>query len=60
MVAWGDNYYGQSSVPAGLSNVAAVAAGGRGSLALKKDGTVVYWGLPYGGRGLGAPPACRT
>ena len=35
---------GQSDVPAGLSNVVAVAAGGQHSLALKADGTVVAWG----------------
>jgi hypothetical protein len=31
-------------VPAGLSNVVAIAAGGYHSLALKSDGTVVAWG----------------
>ena len=35
---------GQSIVPAGLSNVVAIAAGGYHSTALKKDGTVVMWG----------------
>jgi hypothetical protein len=43
-VAWGDNTYGQSTVPAGLTNVAGVAAGRYFSLALKDDGTVVAWG----------------
>jgi len=43
-VAWGDNYFGQCNVPASLSNVVAVAAGGQHSLALKQDGTVVAWG----------------
>ena len=36
--------YGQSTVPAGLSNVVAIAAGGSHSLALKSDGTLVAWG----------------
>ena len=36
--------YGQSMVPAGLSNVVAIAAGGQHSMALKSDGTVVMWG----------------
>ena len=36
--------YGQSLVPAGLSNVVAVAGGGWHSLALKADGTLTGWG----------------
>ena len=38
MVAWGNNSYGQTSVPAGLSNVVAVAAGISHSLALVYTG----------------------
>jgi hypothetical protein len=44
VVGWGDNYYGQTTVPAGLSNVVGIAAGGMHSLALRADGTVVGWG----------------
>lgn len=44
VVAWGNNQFGQSTVPAGLNGVRAVAAGGGHSLALKGDGTVVAWG----------------
>jgi probable HAF family extracellular repeat protein len=44
VIAWGDNLYGQSSVPAGLDNVSAIAGGGFHSLALKSDGTAVAWG----------------
>lgn len=44
VVGWGDNYYGQLAVPAGLSGVVAVAAGAQTSVALKSDGTVVGWG----------------
>ncbi|HET7626010.1 MAG TPA: hypothetical protein VFM25_12175, partial [Verrucomicrobiae bacterium] len=44
VAAWGNNYYGQTSVPAGLTNAIAVAAGYEHSLALKADGTVVAWG----------------
>ncbi|MEO5712902.1 MAG: hypothetical protein ABIT37_05380, partial [Luteolibacter sp.] len=50
--AWGGrNTYGQTTVPAGLTDVIGVAAGGEYwledsgfSLALKKNGTVVAWG----------------
>ena len=41
---WGQNYYGQTNVSTGLSNVVAVAAGGFHNLVLKGDGTVVAWG----------------
>ncbi|PEQ82839.1 hypothetical protein CN481_24445 [Bacillus sp. AFS006103] len=44
VVAWGNNWYGQTDVPTGLKDVVAVAAGAYHSLALKKDGTVVAWG----------------
>ncbi len=36
--------YGQSQVPAGLSNVVDIAAGSLHSVALKRDGQVVVWG----------------
>ncbi len=55
VVAWGDDYYGQASPPAGLSGVTAIAAGGYHSLALKSDGTVVAWGDDYFGQA--SPPA---
>jgi hypothetical protein len=42
--AWGANCCGQTDVPAGLTNVIAVAAGYNHSLALGADGTVVGWG----------------
>ncbi len=44
VVAWGWNNHGQTNVPAGLSSVIAIAAGGYHSVALKTDGTVVAWG----------------
>src|SRR5512140_3211399 len=40
VIGWGDNTYGQITVPDGLSNVVAIAAGTYHSLALKADGTV--------------------
>ncbi|MSN27333.1 MAG: DUF1566 domain-containing protein [Geobacter sp.] len=44
VVAWGDNSYGQTAVPTGLSDVKAVAAGTWHTVALKYDGTVAAWG----------------
>lgn len=44
VVAWGDNSFGQTSVPPGLTNVVSICAGSRHSLALRGDGTVVAWG----------------
>jgi hypothetical protein len=44
VVAWGDNGYGQSSVPPNLGPVKALAAGGFHSLAVRANGTVVAWG----------------
>jgi hypothetical protein len=49
VAAWGANFFGQTDVPEGLSNVVGIA---RQSIALKSDGTVVGWGayddLPAG------------
>ena len=45
VVEWGDT---RQAMPAGLTNVMAVAAGDLESLALRDDGTVVRWGY-YGG-----------
>jgi hypothetical protein len=44
VVAWGDNTYHGTDVPAGLLGVTAIAAGPYDSLALKWNGTVVAWG----------------
>ncbi len=49
VVAWGDNTYGQASVPPGLTNVVAIAAGEYHSLALIADAGVVAWGKFYDG-----------
>src|SRR5262252_2220100 len=45
VVAWGDNSYGQTNVPAGLSGVTAIAASYYHGMALKSDGTVAAWGF---------------
>ncbi len=50
VVAWGDNSYGLTTVPAGLTNVIAISAGGFHNLVLKSDGTVVAWGCPDEGQ----------
>ena len=42
--AWGSNASGQTTVPAGLTNVVQVATGGNHTLALKADGSVVACG----------------
>ncbi len=44
VIAWGYGEYGQTNVPAGLTEVIAVAGARFHSLALKSDGTVVGWG----------------
>jgi hypothetical protein len=44
VVMWGDDSFGQTNMPAGLSNVIAIAAGAYHSLALLPEGTVVAWG----------------
>ena len=44
VVGWGNNDYGQTTIPSGLSNVVALAAGGYHSLVLTADGRVVGWG----------------
>jgi len=44
VAAWGADYLGQISVPAGLSNVVAIAGAYDHSLAVKNDGTAAAWG----------------
>ncbi|HWY74409.1 MAG TPA: immunoglobulin domain-containing protein [Verrucomicrobiae bacterium] len=44
VVVWGDNTYGETNVPAGLSNVVSISAGAYHCMALKSNGTVVVWG----------------
>src|SRR5207245_4144078 len=44
VAAWGDNYFGQSTVPTTLTGVIAIAAGTLHSLALTPDRTADSWG----------------
>lgn len=55
MTAWGINGLGQSTIPAGLTGVAAMAAGPNHTLVLKSDGTLAVWGLAC--CGISAIPA---
>src|ERR1700739_2154907 len=41
---YGIGQYGETNVPADLTNAVEIAAGGFHSLALRQDGTVVAWG----------------
>ena len=56
--AWGNNDFGQCNLPAGLSNVMAIAGGTWHSLALKSNGTVTAWG--YSTFGQTSVPAGLT
>ncbi len=45
VVAWGNNsYFGMTTIPAGLNDVVAIAAGVAHNLALNGDGTIAAWG----------------
>jgi len=55
VTAWGENSFGQCTVPAGLAGVTQVAGSGWHSLALKTDGSVAAWG--YNGDGQCTVPA---
>ena len=58
VAGWGDNSVGQLSLPAGLTDVTAISAGGTHSLALQTLGTVVGWGDNTYGQAT--PPAGLT
>jgi alpha-tubulin suppressor-like RCC1 family protein len=57
VAAWGWNGQGQTNVPAGLTNVVAVASGASHTLALKRDGTLGAWGMYEYGQNPVTPPA---
>jgi alpha-tubulin suppressor-like RCC1 family protein len=58
VAAWGANESGQTNVPAGLTNVIALAGGNSHSLALNADGTFNAWG--DNGFGQESVPALLT
>ena len=58
VVAWGNNGYGQTTVPGGSTGMIAIAAGTYHTLAVRSDGTVVAWG--NNGLGQTAVPAGLT
>ncbi|MCG3148821.1 MAG: hypothetical protein PCFJNLEI_02270 [Verrucomicrobiae bacterium] len=58
VVAWGDNSFGQTSVPAELTDPVAIAAGEFHSLGLREDGVVIAWGR--NGNGQSTVPAEAT
>jgi hypothetical protein len=60
VVGWGYNNYSQSSVPAGLSRVVAIAAGANHSLGALADGTVVAWGWNIYGQTTVPPNLTNT
>src|SRR5262245_57546353 len=57
VIAWGNNSSGQTNVPAAATNVIAVAGGQSHSMALRRDGSVIFWGAPLITNG---PPAATN
>lgn len=49
IAAWGSNFSNQTNVHSGATNVVALAAGDRHTLALRLDGSVVAWGASSSG-----------
>ena len=47
VLCWGDNFVGQTAVPAMTSPAVQISAGGYHTCALKADGTLICWGLNY-------------
>jgi alpha-tubulin suppressor-like RCC1 family protein len=44
VVCWGDNRYGQCSVPPTLENVVSICCGYFDTVAVTQDGSMVLWG----------------
>src|SRR4051812_1673231 len=49
VIGWGSDYSGETEVPAGVTNVLAIASGGNDSMVLQPDGTVIMWGANFNG-----------
>lgn len=67
VTTWGDNENGQTDVPAGLRDVAAIATAGFGGfnpcgfcVALKQDGTIVAWGSDSEKNPIYVPPGLQN
>lgn len=58
-ISWGGNSYGQTNMPAGLTNIHAIAAGATHSLACLSDGRVIGWGNNSSGQ-LDIPPSATN
>ena len=58
VVAWGDNTYGETTLPKGLENVVQLSSRGLHSLALLSNGTVAAWG--WNGYGQSTVPSTVT
>lgn len=54
VIGWGNDIYGQSTIPPNLTDVTSVFAGGSNSFAVKSDHTVVAWGV--NSHGQSTPP----
>ena len=50
VIVWGSNTYGQTNIPATVTNVIALAGGDSHCLALRADGTVIAWGQNLSGQ----------
>jgi alpha-tubulin suppressor-like RCC1 family protein len=50
VLGWGSNFFGEATIPAGLPEIRAVAAGGDFSVVLTATGEVVAWGAGYAGQ----------
>ena len=55
MVFWGGYGLIRGSVPPGLTSVVAIATGDYHSLALRRNGTVIAWGLNTAGQSTSLP-----
>ncbi len=50
VIAWGSNVYGETNIPAGLSDMIALAGGSYHVVALRSDQTALAWGRNSAGQ----------